>query len=57
MDLIDSATDENIIRMRNDELKKVKNELQKKVDELEAAKEKAELAARPVGYGVVEVRG
>ena len=56
MDLIDSATDENIIRMRNDELKKVRIELQKKIDELEAAKEMAELEARPVGYGIVEVQ-
>ena len=53
---IDSATDENIIRMRNDELKNVKEERQKEVKKLEAAKERAELEARPVGYGIVEVR-
>ena len=54
--LIDSATDENIIQMRSNELKNVQEERQKKVEEFEAAKERTELEACLVGYGIVEVR-
>ena len=54
MQRMDTAND-NIRRMRTSEIASVENDYMQRVEELDAAKEGADITAQPVAYGTIRI--
>ena len=52
---IEQATNPNIQRMRRSELANAETDYRRRIQEFDKAKAKAEITAKPVAYGILEV--